>query len=184
MRKSTTQLDREIAAALRVPTKRTRHHATKAVGFGDLIRDPDPSAMLIAEDLLLEQNRTMREATGGTSGFRGRDFTFLMSPLSSPRIEWKMVQVIITQKRKPIAAKSPGHTWVDYRVVNGPVWVSREEKSAGTLYETRKQAVATGWAIAKALKLLPLDTDLSTVERIVDEAIENGVGNLQPEALF
>ena len=184
MRKKTAaQLDREIAAALMKPARRsTPHHASKAVRFDELIRDDDPSAMQIAEDLLLEQNRAMREVTGG---LRARNFTFELAPMAGPRNAWKMVQVNVDHAQLKAPQNNPGaQTWIKYSVANGPVRVTRETGTLDNLASTRRLAVATAWAIAKAIKPLPLDTDQKTIERLVDEAIDNGIGNLMPAELF
>ncbi len=179
-RKTAAQLDREIAEALRgrssKPTRprSTRHHATArgGVSFADLIRDEDPSAMQVAEDLLLESGRKMREATGG---MRARNFTIEMKPTWGPRDEWKMVQTSVYEDRKGKLS-----------VANGPVRVAREYKRALAKDPdaARKVAVATAWAVAKAIKPLPLDTDQAALESIVDDVVARGAKNLRPKELF
>ena len=163
-KKSNAQLEREIAQAL------TRH-ATKKVTFTDLIRDDDPAAMHVAEDFLLERGWKLREVTGALAA---RNFTIEMKPLYGPAGQWKMVQVNVDKA----GAAFPGRMWVKYSIANGPVRITREEEYATSPEAARKGAVATAWAIAKAIKPLPLDTDKRTIERVADEVIDDGLDNL------
>lgn len=180
MRKKTgRQLDREIAAAL---SRRSRGHATKKadVTFTDLIRDDDPSSLQVAEDFLLERDWKLRDVTGGMSA---RHFTIDMKPLYGPANQWKMVQVSVDRG----GLGFPHETHVDYKVANGAERVERKEMFAGKPNEgSRKAAIATAWAIAKAIKPLPLDASKKQVEEIVDEIFYDGLDNLNkaPEELF
>lgn len=133
--------------------------------------------MDVAEDFLLERGRKMREAVGGLNA---RNFTIDMKPLYGPRDQWKMVQVNVDKA----GASFPGRMWVKYSIANGPVRIEREEEMATSPNDAKRAAVATAWAIAKAIKPLPLNTDRRTLEEVVDEKLYDGLDNLTPEELF
>lgn len=180
-KKTAAQLEREIAAAL---TRPTNHHATMSGGvrFDELIREDDPGAMQVAEDLLLSQGRKMREATGG---MRARNFTIELRPMWGPKEEWKMVQTNVDPglawKGKGLPGKA---NWIKLTAANGPGRVTREWKMVGSADEARKLAVATAWAVAKAIKTLPLDTPEKALEKIVARIVAKKSKNMIPEELF
>jgi Xaa-Pro aminopeptidase len=153
--------------------------ARSAVGlhrFRELVRDDDPTAMTVAEDALLEGGAKMREATGG---LRARNFTIEMNPMFWPGARWKMVQVSV----EALTSK-PGTIWTRWVASNGPVRVQREQKHKGEIDESKQTAVATAWAIAKAIKPLPLDASQKEIEAIVDRAIRRRKSNARPAELF
>jgi hypothetical protein len=179
------QLEREITEAL---SKRrgskaakakasSRHHATKSYGFTDLIRNDDPNAMDVAEDFLLERGWKLREVTGA---LHARNFTIDMKPLAGPSNQWKMVQVSVY----PAGKSHPGQMIAEYKVANGSVRVNREETMKLDADEAKKAAVATAWAIAKAIKPLPLSTSERQIKDVTNEAIDDGPDNLLREDLF
>ncbi len=129
------------------------------LGFTDLIRSERPGAMRRAEEFLRRKGWKLREVTGAA---HARNFTIDMKPLWGPRDEWKMVQVNVAQEGKR------GKIWTKMSVGNGLVRVSREREFSGNLDDARKLVVANAWAVAKAIKDLPLDADQRTVESIVD----------------
>ena len=182
------QLQREIDAALSrrrsskpaKPAKvASRNHATKTGHtFTDLIRDDDPSAMDVAEDFLLERGWKLRGATGALHG--GRNFTIDMKPLHGPSDQWKMVQVSVF----PAGKSFPGQMLAEYKVANGTVRVNREETMKLEADDARKAAVATAWAIAKAIKPLPLSASERKVKDLMNKAINDGSDNLLREDLF
>lgn len=127
--------------------------------FTDLIRSERPGVMREAEEFLRRKGWNLRGATGAE---RARNFTIDMKPLWGPGHEWKMVQVNVAQEGKR------GRIWTKMSVANGTVRVSREREFSGNLDDARKLVVANAWAVAKAIKDLPLDTDQRTLESIVD----------------
>ncbi len=174
-RKTATQLDRDIASSLsRSSTPRRRHHALiqHDVSFHDLVREDDPSAMDVAEDLLLTRGQTLREATGG---FRARNFTIEMKPMWGPREAWKMVQTSVYEdgKGKLSVANGSSRVYREYKKV-----LSKDSD------EARRRAVATAWAVAKAIKPLPMDVDEKALAKIVDEIVARGNKNMRPKELF
>jgi hypothetical protein len=177
------QLEREIDKALskRRSSKATkvssRNHATKSYNFTDLIRQDDPNAMDVAEDYLLERGETLREWTGGT---RARNFTIDMKSLDGPRDQWKMVQVSVY----PAGKSHLGQMIAEYHIANGSVRVNPVETMKLGADAAKKAAVATAWAIAKAVKPLPLNTSAREIKDVTDEAIGNGPDNLLREDLF
>lgn len=146
------------------------------VSFDTLIRDEDAAGMLVAEDLLLERGRKMREVTGR---LHARDFTIAMNPTWWPTEKWKMVQT-------SIASIAWSVTWVELTVANGPVRVVRERTFSGreVTDEARMIAVANAWAIAKEIKPLPLDAPRSQIEQIADRHFKKKTQNLEPRELF
>jgi len=192
-RKTRAQLDREIAVALQKRTKptktktATKNRHTKKVGFLELIRDEDPNSMQVAEDFLLENGLKMREATGG---LHARNFTIDMKPLYGPSHEWKMVQTNVYEvpshygRGKHYPRHNAGTIEIRHSIANGPVRFDYLEKSSNMLDSARKAAVATAWAIAKAIKPLPLDTKRDAVIEIVGDAVHQGLENMSPEELF
>lgn len=180
-KKTGAQLNREIAAALRTPPRSKARakisHLDKPTRFVDLLRDDDPNAMQVAEDLVLERGWKLREMGGS---LHARNFTFDMKPLWTVPNQWKMVQVSVDNAGRAF----PGRMVAEYSIANGTVRIKRTETHANHANETKKAAVATAWAIAKAIKPLPLDTDQKTVEHVVDEVIDNGLDNMHNEELF
>ena len=169
------QLNREIAESL----------AKRGAGtnFHDLIRDDDPGGMQLAEDFLLERGWKMREATGG---MRARNFTIEMKPMYGPLEQWKMVQMRVyaaTDPRRGYAEK-PGLMEVSLSVANGEVRLERGYKIKAEADSAKQQAVATAWAIAKAIKPLPLNTSEKALAHIVDAVVAKKKKNLRPEELF
>ena len=146
--------------------------ASKA-SFHELVRDVDPGSMQVAEDLLLERGWKMREVTGGLNA---RNFTIELSqPGVGPGNDWKLVQTSVYEDRKG-----------KLTVANGKVRVTHDYKRALSELPdvARMRAVANAWAVAKAIKTLPLDTDAATVQAIVDKAVARGGKNMVPEELF
>ena len=109
-----------------------------------------------------------------------RNFTIDMKPLYGPRDEWKMVQVSVF----PAGKSFPGQMIAEYKVANGTVRVNREETMKLDADEAKKAAVATAWAIAKAIKPLPLNASERQIKDVTDEAIGDGPDNLLREDLF
>lgn len=182
--KTRAQLGREIAEALRKKprAKRTKanvkiSHLTKQMSFLDLLRDDDPNSMQVAEDFVLERGWKMREMAGS---LHGRNFTFDMKPLSGPKDQWKMVQVSVFEAGRAF----PGYMTAEYSIANGGVRVKRSDQHANTPDAAKKSAVATAWAIAKAIKPLPMNSGQKAVEHIVDDVIDSGLDNLNPDELF
>jgi len=180
-------LERDIA---RVSSGGSPGRAVGAdVDFHELIRRDEPGVMQAAEDLLLSRGWKLREVTGA---LRARNFTIALHPLWWPRDQWKMVQTNIdtsTYRRLPnggfVTRTEPGWVWVKMSVANGSVRVTREREFRGVdLDEERKIAVANAWAVAKAIKRLPLTASSATVERIVDEHFSRRSTNLNPRDLF
>lgn len=188
----------------------------KDVSFHELVRDEDPNAMQVAEDLLLERSLKLREVTGG---MRAKHYTIEMNSMAAPRDQWKMVQAhvhepespeIFSQHRSEAAAQRAlkraragafiihepetlrtNERWliankryeIELDIANGSVRAKRTffyiPRDSDDL---RKRAVADAWAIAKAIKPLPLDASKADVERIINEASE---GNpMHNEELF
>lgn len=152
---------------------------SKPVTFTDLIRDEDPAAMDVAEDFLLERGWKLRRVTGGMNA---RNFTIDLKPLWLPREEWKMVQINVDRANGRRGDR--GYMWTKYTVANGPVRVTFEMDVKRTPDDARKAAVANGWAIAKAIKTLPPDTDKATIENLVKTIIKQGRKNMKREELF
>lgn len=149
--------------------------------FRDLVLDADPDAMKVAEDVLLESGLRMREVTGG---LRARNFTIEMRPLSRPVDEWKMVQVSVVQFRLAEDMAESEAAWMRWSTANGKVRYEREREVEIPSEEARSHAVATAWAIAKAIKPLPLSTPQEEVENIVDKIVARGARNMVPPELF
>ncbi len=173
-KKTGAELDREIDMAL------SREPARRAVGegykrFRDLVKLNEPGAMEIAEDAILNSGGRIRDATGG---LRARNFTIEMRPTHGPRDEWKMVQVSVD------ATGKPGVIWTKWSVANGPHRVYRERNAKGELVESKQQGVATAWAIAKAIKMLPLNTGEEKLAEIVDRVLARGKKNMTNPQLF
>lgn len=179
-KKTAAQLNRDIAQVL--AKKKPRQHAAvkaaKDVTFTDLIRSEQGGAMDAAEDFLLERGWKLREVTGA---LRARNFTIDMKPLYGPASQWKMVQVSVY----PAGKAFPGAYTAEYKVANGSVRYDRDETMQyADADENRKHAVATAWAIARAIKDLPLSASKQTVRDLADEAIADGGDNMRNEELF
>ena len=177
MPKTGAELDREIDDAL------SREPARRAVGesykrFRELVRLDQPGAMEIAEDAILSGGGRIRDATGG---LRARNFTIEMRPMHGPREAWKMVQVSVAADD---SGRKPGVIWTKWSVANGPARVMREREAKGDLVERKMTGVATAWAIAKAIKELPMDTDEKRLSAIVDQVIARGKKNMTNPQLF
>jgi hypothetical protein len=91
-----------------------------------------------------------------------------------------MVQVSVY----PAGKSFPGQMIAEYHVANGSVRVKREETMKHSPDDAKKAAVATAWAIAKAIKSLALDTSQKKIASVTDEAIGDGPDNLLREDLF
>lgn len=185
---STERFARGSAAVLEVQKANRRglsaaDQKDPAKTFRELIRSDDPEAMGVAEDLILEQGWKLREITGG---MRARHFTIELKPMWGPSAEWKMVQTHIDATSIRIGPAGSGkYIPIRYSVANGAVRIElKEDMQNMSPDDARKAAVATGWAIAKAIKPLPLNTDEATIRRVAQEAIDNGPDNLKREELF
>jgi hypothetical protein len=176
-----SRIKHEIEAALRADGPGTRG---ANASFHELVRDDDPAGMQVAEDLLLERGWKMREVTGG---MRARNFTIEMNPMHRPGSEWKMVQTNVIDKGSTSeygARTQPGQVLIRLSVANGTVRVSREREFKSDVDQARRIAVANAWAIAKAIKPLPLDASRAAIERIVDANFTKKTQNLRPRELF
>ena len=146
--------------------------------FHELIQDERPGSLEVAEDLLLQRGWTLREVTGGP---RARNFTIALKPLALPGDQWKMVQINVDRAG---GASNNTKIWVKYTIANGSVRVTREEEIKGDLDEAKKAAVATGWALAKAIKDLPRTTPEAKIRRLFNEVIDNGADNIRVPGLY
>lgn len=147
------QFERDIA---RVVSGEPAHGE---LDFQGLIRSDQPGAMRAAEEFLRRKGWRLREVTGA---LHARNFTIDPRPLWGPGHEWKMVQVNVAPEGKR------GRIWTKMTVANGVVRVTREREFSADIDEARKTMVANAWAVAKAIKYLPLDTDKHKIEAIVD----------------
>lgn len=176
--KSNDQIKREIDAFMREGGR------SSDVTFHEIIRDDDPASMQIAEDFLLQKGWKLREVAGG---MRARNFTIELNPMYWPGSQWKNVQTNVIDKGSASeygARTQPGRVLVRLAVANGTVRVQREREIKSDLDEARKIAVANAWAIAKAIKPLPLDASKAAIERIVDANFTKKTQNLRPRELF
>jgi hypothetical protein len=175
--KSGDQIKREIDAFLKSGS------SGSGVTFHEIIRDDDPASMQVAEDFLLQKGWKMREVAGG---MRARNFTIELRPMHGPRDQWKMVSTNVADlgSRSETSKLRPGRVWVKMSAANGPVRVSREREIKSDLDEAKKIAVANAWAVAKAIKALPLDASEAAVARIVNANFTKKTHNLRPEELF
>ena len=146
------------------PKKQLFGASGKDVTFHELIRDEDPGAMQIAEDMALEQGFKIRGVTGGT-----RHMTIDMNPISEPRGRWKNVaSSVYTQPGDAGSGTYPAEERIPREIAltayNGaqPA-VERKVKIKATIEDARKYAAAATWALAKAIKPLPLDTDVTAI---------------------
>jgi hypothetical protein len=191
----TSKIESEIDKKLSAASPSTSH------SFHELIRDNDPAAMEVAQDLLLDRGWKMREVTGG---LHARNFTIELNPIWGPRDEWKMVQTNVADAdiyRKPgqplrrvrtdASGQMRGHrtdakgrVWIKMSVANGSVRMEREREIASSLDDAKRIAVANAWAVAKELKKLPLDAGKGEVEKIVDRHFTKKTQNLKPVELF
>ena len=171
--KTAAQLDREIVASLAKSSKKRRtHHASmKETTFFELAQDPDPAALEVAEDLLLKKGWKMSDVVGGR-----RHGTIELLPMHGPKHEWKMVQWHVHE------TDFPGHVEIEIDVANGKERIKRNEIVSGSWDYARKTATADAWAIAKAIKKLPLATDHAKLAKVVDKALDKD--NVVPEELF
>lgn len=165
--------------------RRTVHHAVKSdVRFSDLAREADPSAMQVAEDALLARGQKMREAAGG---LHARNFTIELEPLWKPRDQWKMVQTSVypaTKKTRKGYEPKLGRMEAKLSVANGSARVSRTYEIKADPDEAKRQAVATAWAIANSIKVLPLETSEADLAKVVDQHVKAGKKNAQNPELF
>jgi len=171
MTKTARELDSEIDAYL----AQSGGGSNPGLDFPTLIHRDDPGAMRAAEGLLRRRGWKLREVTGA---LHARNFTIGINSLASPRDEWKMVQTSVapttissTRKRGQFAMgikRGPGWIWLRLTAANGPVRVERTREFKGDIDEARKLAVSNAWAVAKALKPLPLSASEETVAKIVD----------------
>lgn len=124
--------------------------------------DDDPAALSVAEDMLIATGQSMRAATGGA---HARNFTIELTPLWKPRDEWKMVQVTVAPAVKGRRMREPkvGYATILLHLANGAARLNWIYDVKVDLDEAKRQAVATAWAIAKVLKVLPLDTPQKAV---------------------
>jgi hypothetical protein len=176
-RKTAAQLDRDIAEALAGRRQRSAHSTRGPYGvFSELIRQEDPAGMEVAQDALLEGGWKMREVTGG---MRARNFTIELKSMWGPREEWKMVQTSI----EALTSK-PGIVWVKWSAANGRARAEKQREYKGGVDDVKQMAVATAWAIAKAIKSLPMDAGDKALKQIVDKAVARGKKNVVPEELF
>lgn len=174
-RKTGAELDREIYDALRRGGPEIGQGYNR---FRELIRLDEPGAMEIAEDAILSVGGRIREATGG---LHARNFTIEMKPTWGPRDQWKMVQVSVAASD---SGRKPGVIWTKWSAANGPARVYREREAKGELSSRKQVDVATAWAIAKAIKYLPLDTPEAKLAKIVDQVIARGKKNMVNPDLF
>lgn len=176
MRKN--QLDREIDQAMAVGGNAASGTRTRDAGlrFQELLRDAHPDAMRVAEDVLLESGWKLREVTGG---MRARNFTIEMNPMWRPREQWKMVQA----NAESLQSK-PGKVWVKWSVANGAARAYREREIKSDIDDAKRFVVATAWAIAKAIKAMPLDASEDLLAKTVDKIIARGKKNMVPVELF
>lgn len=168
--------------------------------FFDLIRDPDPAAMLVAQDLVLEHGFSL---AGLSQSFSNRDFwaphvaaqgLFWISPFGGSETPTTNVTWIVAPTRidRAVVVKS----WTveiewQYR------WkgIAREREQGGgvrdSVYDVmvyrsradaRRAGAADAWAIALVLKRLDADgvTDLARVRSAVAQAF-NVAGEAPPE---
>jgi len=118
---------------------------------------------------------------------RARNFTIELRPMHGPRDQWKMVQtnVIDLGAAGEVGVnRRPGRVLVRLHVANGSVRAEREREFKSDMDDARKIAVANAWAIAKAIKPLPLDAGRAAIERIIDANFTKKTQNLRPAELF
>lgn len=212
----------------------------KNVSFHELIKDPDPAAMDIAEDMIMERGWKLREVTGGIGA---RAFTISMEKtgdIGDPD-RWKSVQTAVDETTIKRAIGNDGRyhgTWanrikkingrwqpvselgyiiqsstvnadgtgyktkkaaeaaakelrahegasaarIEVRAANGAARVTRTRIVIGIdKDEAKKLAVADAWAIAKAIKPLPLDTPEEAIAQIVDAKLQKPENMTKPE---
>jgi lysophospholipase L1-like esterase len=139
--------------------------------FHELIRDEDPAAMQVAEDLLLEKGWKMSEIVGGT-----KHGTIELKPMHGPKHEWKMVQWHVYE------TDFPGHVDIKMDIANGTQRIERKQTVQGSMNYARKAATADSWAIAKAIKTLPLNATKQVLETTIDRALDKD--NSEPSELY
>lgn len=172
------RLKHEIQAALAEKSVRTVGTDPPMHAFAKLLRDEDPDAMEVAEDVLLRAGMKMREATGG---LHARNFTIELRPLWMPREDWRMVQTSVDA-----VSKRPGYFWMKWSAANGRARASVEKTfRMSDLDEAKLVAVATAWHIAKILKRTPIDglSDASLRE-VIERAVAHKKQNALRRALF
>lgn len=142
----------------------TREEAFRA--FNELLRDPDPAAMQIAEDLVLEHKLSLADLGEGGVFERRRSMhrsvgRFTLSPLypaDAPlyAIEWQL------EERPGHVTNAPHTTWTywitafwnsEQRVVRSGAWGYYR-----TFEEARRAAAADSWALAKRMKQMMVES--------------------------
>lgn len=114
----------------------------------------------------------------------GRDFVINVSNVSPPGVT-KIVQVDVSGPRISKHYPSDMAFHVEYTVRHGrsrAVVAEHMPRTTRGLDDAIDKAMATAWAIAKAIKPLPPSVDSSTLNRAVQEPV--GQTPLSPPELF
>lgn len=184
-RASRSPAPRHLERAIEPKPKTRRLHSSKGADFADIIRDDDPAAMRVAEDLLLQRGQKIRDVAAGSSA---NSVVIDMQPRHGTYDQRKMVGVYIEDIGR--AQEDGLHSCrIGVSVDNGSVRVIRTYDMTNTIDMLRRVAAADAWAIAKAIKPLPFNASQRTVERAVDDALGgeesyDNIYNAGPEELF
>lgn len=134
--------------------------------------------MQVAEDTLLEKGWKISEVAGNT-----RHGHIKMHKVSAPPNKWRSVSWHILEPSRSWHYPRPNNERsIDFEINLSTNRLKRRGILRGNAVDARKSAAANAWAIAKAIKTLPLDTDLRTLANIVDGLLMTNVSI--PEELF
>jgi hypothetical protein len=162
--------------------------------FYELLRDPDPSAMQIAQDLVLEHKLSLADLSEAMSnrnmwqpGVRARG-VFWLSPFNPPDVPVTSViwSVEAAGRRVDRAAAITSNTFrIDWRwnylaYDHGAKDIVLPGATFRTLESARRAAAADSWAIALALKSASPSTPPSEIRDIVARAYTT-TGEAPPE---
>lgn len=155
--------------------------------FGQLIRDPDPAVMAIAEDLVLVHKLSLVElsALGDAHRRSGNESgLFTLSPLhpaDAPlvRVQWLVESVF---HHSTYLGRSEGRGAQHFAKGLKFMWLNQDEwlvvPNAHTAYFTsrdaaRRAAAADAWAVAKTLKQYPPDPaiDIAKIRVALTQAL-------------
>lgn len=126
------------------------------VAFKDLIRDPDPAAMQIAEDLALEHKLSLVDlSVSGQNGMHGYFSLHPLYPADAPnyRVEWSVDPLYLgagyprEKSRFVIGLRYVWNNQAETLIAPGGRYMSTREGA-------RRAAAADAWAIAKRMKRL------------------------------
>ncbi len=163
--------------------------------FARLMRDPDPQSMKVIEDMFLEETQTdglgptLTDISGGRGSPKGTfdvgTFDYVdekgihhdVSSMAGPRERWKMVQWGIHSVTGYFNQYD-----ITMSIANGTARLKREYHVQGQFMWARTVAASDAWAVAKALKTIPLTTSEVKLEKLVDKTLDQD--NSEPEEIF